>query len=302
MVKKLILILELLAAVLTSCTDKPKLSDKTTPVTFDLDSIRKRGKLIAITDYNSTNYFIYKGEPMGFHYELLKLFADHKGLDLEIINENHLEHAFELLNSGKADLLALSLTINSSRKKEILFTDPISETRQVLVQRKPKNWRSITADEINRQIIRNQLDIAGKTVYVQAGSSHLERLKSLSAEIGDTIYIIEVPFEAEQLIKNVSNGDIDYTICDENIAMVNSTYYPDIDINTPVSFPQNLAWGVRKTGSEILLKELNSWIYSFRKTGTYALLYAKYYKNSRSSTIIRSDYYSLSTGKSFKMG
>jgi membrane-bound lytic murein transglycosylase F len=297
LVKKLIFISALLAAVLTSCTDKPKLSDKITPVSIDLDSIRMRGKLIAITDYNSTNYFIYKGEPMGFHYELLKLFASHIGVDLEIITENNLEQAFEYLNSGKADLLAFSLTINSSRKKEILFTDPISETRQVLIQRKPRNWRNMTADAINKQLLRNQLDLAWKTIFVQAGSSHLERLKSLSAEIGDSIAIIEVPFESEQLIKSVADGDIDYTICDENIATVNSTYYPDIDINTPVSFPQNLAWGLRKTGSEMLHEKLNSWIYSFRQTGSYALLYAKYYKNSRSSKIVRSDYYSLSTGK-----
>jgi membrane-bound lytic murein transglycosylase F len=297
LVKKFIILTAILAAVLTSCTDKPELSDKISPVSFDLDSVRIRGRLIALTDYNSTNYFVYKGEPMGFHYELLKMFADHIGVDLEIITENHLEDAFEFLNSGKADLLALSLTINSSRKKEILFTDPIIETRQVLVQRKPSNWRYMTADAVDGKLVRNQLDLANKTVYVQAGSSHLERLKSLSGEIGDTINIIKVPFESEQLIRNVANGEIDYTICDENIAIVNSTYYPDIDINTPVSFPQKLAWGLRKAGSGMLLKELNNWIYSFKKTGSYALLYAKYYKNSRSSKIVRSDYYSLSTGK-----
>jgi len=297
LVKKLIILSALLAAVLTSCTDKPKLSDNTTPVSFDLDSIRIRGKLIAVTDYNSTNYFIYRGEPMGFHYELLKMFTDRIGVDLEIITENQLENAFELLNTGEADLLALSLTINSSRKKEILFTDPIIETRQVLIQRRPKNWRSMTADAVDRQLIRNQLDLANKAVYVQAGSSYLERLKTLSGEIGDPIDIIEVPFDSEQLIRDVADGEIDYTICDENIATVNSTYYPDIDISTPVSFPQKLAWGLRKTGSEILIKELNDWISSYRGTESYALLYAKYYKNSRSSKIVKSDYYSLTTGK-----
>jgi membrane-bound lytic murein transglycosylase F len=82
---------------------------------------------------------------MGFHYELLKQFTDLLGVDLEIITENHLEQAFNLLNSGKADLLAIGLTVNSSRKKEILFTEPILETRQVLIQLKPRNWRSITS-------------------------------------------------------------------------------------------------------------------------------------------------------------
>ena len=297
MVKRLTIFFILLATVLISCNNKPQLTDNPKPVSCDLDSIVRRGKLIAVTDFNSTNYFIYKGEPMGFHYELLKEFTDHLGIDLEIITENHLDHAFNMLNSGEADLIAIGLTVNSSRKKDILFTEPILETRQVLVQRKPRNWRSMTEEALNRKLVRNQLDLAGKTIYVQEETAHLDRLRSLAGEIGDTINIIEVPYESEELIKNLVRGDIDYTICDENVAMVNSTYYPDIDINTPVSFPQNIAWGLRKNNSEKLLNELNRWITGYRKTRSYALLYAKYFRNSRSINIVMSDYYSLSTGK-----
>lgn len=297
MVKKLIVFLVLLAVIFTSCTNKPQLPEITKPVSCDLDSIIRRGKLVAVTDFSSTNYFIYKGEPMGFNYELLKSFTDHLGIDLEIITENSLENSFRLINTGEVDLLAIGLTVNASRKKEIIFTDPIMETRQVLVQRKPRKWRAMTADGVDDNLIRNHLELAHKTIYVQALSSHYERLKTLASEIGDSITIIEVPFDAEELIKNVANGEIDYTISDENIALVNSTYYPDIDINTPVSFMQNIAWGIRKNNTEKLLGELNRWIDTFRKTPDYALLYAKYFKNSRSSVIVRSDYYSLSTGR-----
>jgi membrane-bound lytic murein transglycosylase F len=297
LIRKTIILFAILAAVFTSCTDNPILSNTTSTVSFDLDSIIRRGKLIAVTDYNSTNYFLYKGEPMGFHYELLRKFTEHLGIDLEIITENHLEHAFNFLNSGEADLVAIGLTVSTSRKKEIQFSEPILETRQVLVQRKPRNWRSMTEETLNRHLIRNQLDLAHKSVYVQENTSHLERLRTLAGEIGDSINIIVVPYESEDLIKNVAKGEIEYTVCDENIAIVNATYYPDIDINTPVSFPQNIAWGLRKHNSEKLLNELNSWIASYRKTTGYALLYAKYFKNSRSSIIVKSDYYSLTTGK-----
>jgi membrane-bound lytic murein transglycosylase F len=272
-------------------------TSKTQYVSFDLDSIRSRGKLIAVTDINSTNYFIYKGEPMGFNYELLKSFSDHIGIDLEIITENHLDKAFDMLNTGEADLLAIGLTVNSSRKQDIQFTEPIEETRQVLVQRKPENWRALTADDIDKKLIRNQLDLAKKTVYVQEGSSHVERLVTLASEIGDSINIVEVPYDSEKLIRNVADGEIEYTVCDENVAQVNATYYPDIDISTPVSFPQNIAWGVRKKNSEKLLQELNHWITSYKRTESYALLYAKYFRNSRSRTIVKSDYYALNTGK-----
>jgi membrane-bound lytic murein transglycosylase F len=234
---------------------------------------------------------------MGFHYELLSAFADHLGVDLEMITENHLEEAFDFLNTGKADLLAISLTINSTRRNEILFSTPVYETRQILVQRKPRQWRYMTIDELNGILIRNQLDLAGKTVFVQEGSSHSERLRSLAAEIGDSISIIEVPYDAEQLIRNVARGDIQYAVADENVAMVNATYYPDIDINTPVSFPQNIGWGLRKENTKMLSEELNKWLTAYKKTNSYAFLYAKYFKNERSSRIIKSDYYALSTGK-----
>jgi len=291
--KKYFILLTILVTLALSCGGP----DRSNSVSFDLDSIRARGKLIAVTDFNSTNYFIYKGEPMGFHYELLRSFSDHIGIDLEIVTENRLDRAFEMLNTGQADLIAMGLTVNSSRKRDIQFTEPIDETRQVLVQRKPKNWRSMSADAVNFRLIRNQMGLAKKSVYVQEGSSHIERLASLSEEIGDSINIIEVPYESEQLIQHVNNGEIDYTVCDENVAVVNSTYYPDIDVSTPLSFPQSLAWGIRKNNSEALLAELNRWIAAYRNTSSYALLYAKYFRNTRSNIIVKSDYYALSTGK-----
>jgi len=234
---------------------------------------------------------------MGFNYELLKSFSDHIGIDLEIVTENHLDHAFEMLKSGEADLVAMGLTVNSTRGNEILYTEPIDETRQVLVQRKPRNWRLLTTENLDRGLVKNQLGLAKKTIYVQEGSSHAERLITLASEIGDSINIIRVPYESEQLIQNVANSEIDYTICDENVALVNATYYPDIDVSTPVSFPQSLAWGIRKNKSDALLFELNRWITTYKNTGSYALLHAKYFNNSRSSKIVKSDYYAQNTGK-----
>jgi membrane-bound lytic murein transglycosylase F len=299
LVKRLILLFVILTTVIIYCWNHPHSSKNSNNalVSCDLDSIRKRGKLIAVSDFNSTDYFIYKGEPMGFNYELLKSFSDNIGIDLEIITENHPDKAFGMLKSGKADLLAFNLDVNSSRKKDVLFTASFGETRQVLVQRKPGNWRSLCTEVLDKKLIRNRTGLAGKTIYVQAGSSNAEQLIVDARETGDSVNIIKVPFESEKLIQHVAKGEIEYTVCDENLALVNSSYYPDIDVSTPVSGSQSVAWGVRKNNSDILLSELNRWITSYTKTGSYALLYAKYFKNTRSSSIIRSDYYALNTGK-----
>ena len=298
MINKSIFFFALLLAVFTSCSDhhSSKKANKNL-VSFDLDSIKKRGRLIAVTDFNSTDYFIYKGEPMGFNYELLKTFCDNIGIDLEIITENRIDQAVGMLNSGEADLLTFNLTENSSGKKDMLFTSPIYETRKVLVQRKPNNWRSLSSDELEKKVIRNQSMLARKTIYVQEGSSNAEQLSSLARNIGDSINMIEVPFNPEKLIQHVASGEIEYTVCDENVALVNATYYPEIDVSTPLSLAWDIAWGIRKNSSADLLSDLNRWITKYKETESYALLYAKYFKNSRSIFIVKSDLYALNTGK-----
>ena len=80
---------------------------------------------------------------------------------------------------------------------------------------------------------------------------------NLSEEIGDTIYIVDVPEDAEMLIMLVADGQIDYTVCDENVALVNQTYYPNLDIKTSVSFPQNLAWAVNPEADELKRRSMN---------------------------------------------
>ena len=283
----------ILVFLMFSCDSGTKTADDNTQVMHDLDAIRERGKLVALTDFNSISYFIYRGEPMGFQFELLREFADYLQIELEIVTENDLSLSFDMLNNGEVDLLALNLTINNERKRIVKFTNPISQTRQVLVQKRFDNWRQMTMDQIDDLLVRNLLDLADKTVYVQAESSYAQRMKNLQNEIGDTIHIVEVPLEVEELITLVAEGGINYTVSDENIAMVNRTYYPDIDLETPVSFEQNLAWAVRINGSDKLLGELNRWIDGFKQTERYALIYTKYFKNSRSKHIVQSDYFSL---------
>ncbi|MCF8370522.1 MAG: transporter substrate-binding domain-containing protein [Bacteroidales bacterium] len=259
--------------------------------------IREEGKIVAVTDYNSTNYFVYKGEPMGYQFDLLQSLADYLGVKLEVIVSNNLEETFKYLQEGDCDLIAVNLTITKERSKFLDFTIPHSQTRQVLVQRKPDKWQRMSKDEMEGNLLRNQLDLGGKTVYVQKKSTFADRLNSLSDEIGDSIHVVELPnYETEQLIRLVSEGEIDYTVCDEIVGKVNQTYFPNIDIETAISFPQNLAWAVRK-GDKDLLESVNAWLEDFKKTARYANTYKKYFKNARSANIVKSDYYSVMGGK-----
>ncbi|MFO8055211.1 MAG: transporter substrate-binding domain-containing protein [Bacteroidales bacterium] len=261
-----------------------------------LEQVLEKQKLTAITDNNSINYFIYKGRAMGYQYDLLKRYADHLGVELEVKVDNSLSEKFECVNTGMCDLIGIDLTVTRERAEIVDFTVPHSLSRQVLVQHKPQGFRRMSRQQLEDSLIRSQLDLKGKTVYVQKSSSFVSRLKNLSDEIGGDIHIVESDYEAEQLVREVARGEIDYTVCDEHVAKVNRTYYDNIDIQTPVSFPQQLAWAVKK-GADSLRISINQWLTEFKKTAEYNMLYHKYFVSRKSAHKHNQQYHSISGGK-----
>lgn len=251
---------------------------------IDLDKIKKRGYITALIDNSSTGLFIYRGKTMGYEYELLKRYCDELGVELRIDITQNLEEAFNKLNTGVGDIMAYNLTVTKERKTRIAFTHYHNQQHLVLIQRKPEGYRQLKYHEIEAQLIRNPIDLIGKEVVVRSHSSYYDRLVNLSEEIGGDILITpgETQWETEQLIRMVAEGEIDYTVAEWDIAMVNSTYYRNLDIKTAVSFPQQIAWGIRKNAPG-LLSSLNEWILKMRRTVDYYVIYDKYFKSSKAS-------------------
>lgn len=268
-------------------------------VQFDLDKIRERGTLVAIVENSSTGFFIYKGRPMGYEYELISRYANHIGVELEIQITNSIDSAFSMLMDGRGDIMAYNLTVTKERKKRVDFTESHFTTHQVLIQRKPDNWRQLTRDQIDNALIRNQVNLAGKEIHVRPNSSYEERLHNLSDEIGSDILITEVhdSIETEKLIAKVANGEINYTVADETVALVNAAYFPQLDVETPISFSQQIAWAVRPESDSLKLS-INEWIEEIKRTPDYNVIYNRYFRNVRTSKVLaRSDYSSFGGSK-----
>jgi membrane-bound lytic murein transglycosylase F len=283
-----------------SCSETPQVKFSTAPeVRIDLEEIKKRGYINALVDNNSISYFIYKGQSMGYEYELLNLLAKHLGVDLKITITTGVERAIDQLNRGEGDLLAFPLTITKDRKEYISFTRPHFLSYQVLVQRKPDNWRKMGIDEINAHLIREPVELIGKEVYVLPGTSFEKRLVNLSDEIGGDIIIRKDTSiaESESLIRKVAMGEIDYTVTDHMIANVNASYYPNLDVNVPLSVSQQVAWATRKNSPE-LMRVVNDWLVKIKKEPTFMVVYNRYHKNPRTSLLrLKSDYSSLGGNK-----
>ena len=133
MIKNFLFILFIVS--ITSCSvnqeneTTEKHSDSTkilTPAEKNYTRIKEEGILNAITIYSSTSYFLFRGQPMGFEYELLTRLAEHLGLKLKITVAKDINELFDMLNRGDGDLIAFGLTITQPRRKLVSFCGDVT--------------------------------------------------------------------------------------------------------------------------------------------------------------------------------
>ena len=267
-------------------------------VSFDLDQIKKRGKIVLLAENSTVSYFIYRGKKMGYEYELIKEYAEYLEVDLEVKMIDDLDKIEELLNAGEADLVACNYTITQERAKRFKFTVPHSRSAQVLVQKKPENWRKIKKRYLDTMLIRDPVDLIGKNIHVWDQSSFSSRLRNLSQEIGGKINVVgyDGEVESEEFIRMVSTDSIKYTVTDGNLAKIAQRYYPDIDIELELSVKQQLAFGVRKNAPD-LLNNLNDFIKEKKDKSTFRHIYRKYFEYTANSNKAHDKYSSVVGGK-----
>jgi len=287
--------------LLLSCSDSEQHSDKNTHLNKNrkFKDIVESGKIRAITTYSGTTFFLYRGRPMGFEYEILKRFAQDLNLELEIVIAKDENNLIDMLKAYEGDIIAYGYTITEERKKEIDFSKHLYLSHQVLVQRKPQNWRRMKLHNIREQLINNPVELIGDTVSVKRNSSYAQRLTNLTEEIGGKIHIDTIPgsMTTDEIFKNIAEGKIKYSIVDQNVASIHASDYPILDISTKMSFSQRIAWGLRKN-SDQLKDTLNQWLERTKKTVDYHVIYNKYFKNRRSfRKRVKSEFYSLNDQK-----
>ena len=145
-------------------------------------------------------------------------------------------------------MVAYNLIITNPLKDSLIYCGEEDITRQVIIQRRGK------------KALKDVTELVGKKVYVNSGKYHT-RLENLNRELGGGIDICEISSDSvssEDLITWVAEGRIDYTVATDEIARINRTYYPVLDINLAISFDQRSSWAVRKT-SPLLAEAADKW-------------------------------------------
>ena len=263
------------------------------PVTRDFEQIAADRTLKVIFTFNSTGYFVYRGETMGYEYERLNTFASESGLRLEPVIARDSKLLFEALNHGDGDVVAAQLAASPS-EEEVLMTDPLYLTAPVLVQRgssapaagasgtvkrateREKRETGAGPITIRARLVSRPAELAGQQVHVAKVTPYRRRLLELNVELAHDIQVVEVDETTDKLIARLAEGDIAFTVAAENVAALRTGEYSNLLIKPAIGPPQPVVWALRKT-SPRLHDALNQWLAVQRQKGLLNVLYRKYF-------------------------
>ena len=134
--------------------------------------LRLPDTLRVVTLSGATTFFLYRDEPMGYQYELVRLFAQRYKLPLKLYVTHSMEEAETMVEQGKVDLCITPHAVTHSARERFLFAGPESLSALVLIQRKPKQGDSIS-------YLPDVASLLGKELTVMSGSRAAERIKRL---------------------------------------------------------------------------------------------------------------------------
>jgi membrane-bound lytic murein transglycosylase F len=247
-----------------------QVQDQDKQFTGDFDQIRKRRVLRVLLRNNAASYFLYRGELMGFEYELAREFADYHGLRLEVVVPPSYHELTTWLLEGKADIAMGFLEPDDlQRRLGIDYSDPYHYARQHIVVHKDDNAISLA-------------DLDDQTISVRSRSHYWKSLSHLqNGGAGFNLRATDDDVETEYLIQQVAHGKYKATMADEHLLDIElAKSIPVRSAHTLESeVPHSIA--LRKRNPE-LKQALNEFVKRMYKSEFYNLIYWEYFKNRRS--------------------
>ena len=231
--------------------------------------IKRRGLLRVITRNNSTTYFIWRGKPVGFEYDLIAKFAREHDLSLQMVVPQRRDDLLRALNDGRGDVVAAPIAIaNRRHPPSVRFTRAYMTHRDIFVTRR------------ENRAVRSAEDLNARNVYARRSSIAWETLEALlEAGVGFNLVAVPEHLEDEDILERTARGDFDIAVASERSIKVASLWRDDIDGNLELGAPVEVGWAVRDGNNE-LLHQLNAFIEKEYREVEYNMLRTRYFDNS----------------------
>ena len=242
-----------------------------------LAEIQQRGTLRVVTRNSPSTYYENRGQPTGFEYNLVKEFADFLDVDLDIQVVYNVEEVFTALRRGKADLAAAGITAAPDKYPQLTFGPGYMTVKKFVIYRRGEAY----AEEPK--------DLIGRHVRVLADSSQSAALEELRVEHPELSWEEERDVEVLDLLDQLENREIEFTVIDSNQFMVNRGFYPQLRVGFSIGEPADLAWALSTVRPTKTLNErLEAFFEQYRESGQMASLIERFYGHQEGITQINS--------------
>ncbi|MYM64131.1 membrane-bound lytic murein transglycosylase MltF [Pseudomaricurvus sp. HS19] len=235
----------------------------------DWEGILKHGRLRMLTLNNAASYFMWRGELMGFDYDLLQKFAKQHKLHLTIIMKNNIGELIDALKRGEGDVIAASLTQSQQREDMGLrFSRPYLKVSEQLIARSDAGPIESLA-----QLGQQPIGVNPETVFYP-------RLQALRQEYPNLNLQLHPGTATETLIEQLAQGEFYATVADSHLFAIEQTHRSDLVALLELNGESPIAWALRDDQPQ-LLQQLNQFIKKEYRGLFYNVTYEKYFKNSR---------------------
>jgi membrane-bound lytic murein transglycosylase F len=246
-----------------------------------LYEIKKSKELNVVLLNSPSTYYIGVNGPQGFEYDLLKAYADHLGVTLNITTAHTVKEAIELSKGEDVHITSASITKTLKRENIFHFGPSYFEVQEQVVCNRSMQKGSKFPRDIE--------DLEGLTLMVGEDTSYQETILMLKEDGYDINATFTSEYSTEELLDKVSRHEIDCTIADSNIYSINLRYFPEIALAFSISPREQLAW-ILRDDAKALKADMYAWLNDFNSKGKLAELKDHYY-----SYVLFFDYYNTKT-------
>ncbi len=235
----------------------------------DWEAIVAAGRLRMLTVNAPTTYYLWRGELLGYEFEMVRAFADRHNLQLEVVVASDFSELFDWLAAGKGDLIAAGLTRTPGREaRGMRFTTRYLEVRETFVTAAAP--------------VSSLSDLAGRTVTVHPDTSYAATLAALGDGPAPDFTVEFVRQSTQSILDAVAAGTLDVTLADSHRAQLAATFHSNLQLGLAMA-PQGLAWAVLAE-NEGLLARLNEHVRAGYRGYDFNVLRNKYFVNQRRMT------------------
>lgn len=229
-----------------------------------IQKIQARGVLNVATLNATPYYYKVSNGPGGLDYELAKLFAEYLGVKLNVETKHNITNLFPELENQQADILAAGLIYNPDRMKEYSTGPAYYSVSQQLV------YRQNTPKPKSLENLKGQLTV----VTGAASISTLHQLKK--SKYPELAWNSSSTSSSIELLKQVADGELDYTIADSVTIAILQRVYPNLAVAFDITEEEPVMWYVRNSDDNSLNAAMLDFFNQIIEDGTLAKLEEKY--------------------------